>query len=159
MNDDSERQFDDRELMMFSKMLYVDARINKRPATEEAVSDLLRQLHRPDSIFAVHEVMAYYRSLHQAHMEASYLKAFPEKKRPGLQSLMHLADYLGLGLRKRIKALAGDYDAEIVRLHAEGRYRAARWNKYLAWGYAGWYVLRAPVDWAASVVIKKITGR
>jgi hypothetical protein len=103
-------------------------------------------------------VINYYRHISPLRWEQSFQSAL-RPKRPKLGALNRMADYLGLELRKRIKALAGDYDAEIQRLYSEGRYRAAQWNKWLAWGYAGFYVLRAPIDWLSSFVIAKFTGR
>lgn len=81
------------------------------------------------------------------------------QSRPTLGGLSAFADFFGLDLRRRLKAMAGDYDAEIARLHKEGRSFAARWNKWLAWYCAGWYVLRSPLDKAAAMLVKGFTGK
>lgn len=86
-------------------------------------------------------------------------RLIPTRRRPGLQRLTHLADFFGLGLRKRIKAMVGDFDAEIGRLHRQRRYKAAKWNQLLAWGYAGWYVIRGPVDWVRELLMHALTGK
>lgn len=83
----------------------------------------------------------------------------PLPQRPTLTGLTQFADWCPLDLRKRLKALAGDYDAEIIRLHGDARYPAARWNKFLAWTYALWYVLRSPLDRAAEILVKAFTGK
>lgn len=80
-------------------------------------------------------------------------------QRPQLHGIVQFADWLPLELRKRVKALAGDYDAEIGRLHDQGRYRVARWNRALAWIYALWYVLRSPVDRIMGLLVKAFTGK
>lgn len=80
------------------------------------------------------------------------------RQRLSLDRLSRFADWFPLDLRKRLKALAGDYDAEIVRLHAEGRSSVARWNKCLAWCYAICYVARGPFDRIASLFVKGNAG-
>lgn len=80
------------------------------------------------------------------------------RRKPNLKNLTRFADFFGLGLRKRLKAMAGDFDAEISRLHKQHRYVAAKWNKCLAWSYAIWYVLRGPLDWARAALVKALTG-
>lgn len=94
---------------------------------------------------------------------ASFLGAklgrlFMSRRQPSLKGISNFADFFGLGLRKRIKAVAGDYEVEIKRLHKEKRYKTAKWNKALAWSYAIWYVLRGPVDWFAETLIKSWKG-
>lgn len=81
-----------------------------------------------------------------------------QRARASLKAMSHFADFFPLELRKRIKALAGDYEVEIKRLHKEKRYKTARWNKVLAWGYAIGYVLRGPFDWFAEALIKSWKG-
>lgn len=75
-----------------------------------------------------------------------------------LKNISNFADFFGLELRKRIKAVAGDFEVEIQRLHKEKRFRTAKWNKALAWSYAFWYVIRGPIDWLAEAVIKPWKG-
>lgn len=77
---------------------------------------------------------------------------------PSLKSVAAFADLWGLELRKRIKSMAGDYDIEIRRIHKEKRYRMAKWNKVLAWGYAIWYVLRGPYDLVRGALVKAMKG-
>ncbi len=81
------------------------------------------------------------------------------KEKPELQSLANLADYLGLDLRKRVKAMAADYAAEIDRLYKEGRYEVAVWSKRYAWMCAIWYMIRSPLDWVASYFIAQVKGK
>ena len=78
---------------------------------------------------------------------------------PSLKRISNFADFWGLGLRKRIKATAGDFDAEIRRLHKEKRFRMAKWNVILAWGYAIWYVLRGPYDLVKGALVKALKGQ
>lgn len=73
--------------------------------------------------------------------------------KPKLEQLTKFADLFGLNLRKRLKALVGDYGVEIERLHRAGDYKMARWQKTLAWGYALWYVARGPIDMAVGYVV------
>jgi hypothetical protein len=80
------------------------------------------------------------------------------RKRPSLKSLTYFADLWPLGLRRRLKALAGDYDADIRAMHKQHRYRMARWNALLAWGHALWYVVRGPVDGIVTWAIKAWKG-
>lgn len=80
------------------------------------------------------------------------------RKRPSLKGLQNFADYLPLEMRKTVKAMVGDFDAEIMRLHKQHRYGAARWNKGLAWSYAVWYMARGPLDWVISKFVKAHTG-
>ena len=47
---------------------------------------------------------------------------------------------------------------EVKRLHKEKRYRMAKWNVFLAWGYAIWYVLRGPWDFVRDVLVKAMKG-
>lgn len=75
-----------------------------------------------------------------------------------LRGLARFADLFGLQTRKAIQALAGDYAVEVSRLRRERRRWMARWNVVLAWGYAGWYVLRSPVDLAISYALKSLRG-
>jgi hypothetical protein len=75
-----------------------------------------------------------------------------------LRGLARFADLFGLQTRKAIQALAGDYAVEVRRLRRERRRWMARWNVVLAWGYAAWYVLRSPVDWVVSYVLKSLRG-
>ncbi|QJW85206.1 hypothetical protein HK414_22560 [Ramlibacter terrae] len=90
---------------------------------------------------------------------SGYLSSAARKgKFPSLHGLVRFADLFGLDLRKNLKALAGDYDAEIRRLHAEKRYRMAAWNKLLAWAFAFWYVLRGPFDAVIMWAIKAWKG-
>lgn len=70
--------------------------------------------------------------------------------------ISNFADFWGLGLRKRIKACAGEFDVEVKRLHKEKSYRMAKWNVVLAWGYAVWYVVRGPWDWVFGALIKAL---
>ena len=77
---------------------------------------------------------------------------------PSLAGIYNFADFFGLDLRKRIKALAGDFEVEIIRLQSERRFKTAKWNKALAWGYAVWYVLRGPFDWIVETFIKSKKG-
>ena len=74
--------------------------------------------------------------------------------KPDLTGLKHFSDWFSLGLRQRICAMAGDYEKEIDRIFSEGRFKTARWNKALAWGYAILYVLRGPVDFLVWVWLK-----
>ncbi len=80
------------------------------------------------------------------------------KRSPSLKRISNFADFWGLGLRKRIKATAGDFDVEVKRLHNEKRYRMAKWNVILAWGYAIWYVLRGPYDLVKGALVKAMKG-
>lgn len=77
---------------------------------------------------------------------------------PSLKSITNFADFWGLGLRKRIKATAGDFDVEVKRLHKEKRFRMAKWNVILAWGYAIWYVMRGPYDLVKGALVKALKG-
>lgn len=77
---------------------------------------------------------------------------------PSLLGISDFADFWGLSLRKRIKATAGDFDVEVKRLHKEKRYRMAKWNVVLAWGYAIWYVLRGPYDLVKGALVKAMQG-
>ena len=80
------------------------------------------------------------------------------KSAPSLQHILNFADFWGLGLRKRIKACAGEFDVEVNRLHKEKRYRMAKWNVVLAWGFAIWYVLRGPYDLVKGALVKALKG-
>ena len=77
---------------------------------------------------------------------------------PSLRGISNFADFWGLGLRKKIKAGAGEFDVEVKRLHKEKRYRMAKWNVVLAWSYAVWYVLRGPYDLVKDALVKAIKG-
>ncbi|MDP2034178.1 MAG: hypothetical protein Q8K29_12270 [Polaromonas sp.] len=77
---------------------------------------------------------------------------------PRLDSLNSIAEWLPLGMRKKIKAMAADYADEIRCIHARGEYRKAQWNKRLAWGYAIWYVVRGPVDAVKDWLIASFKG-
>ena len=79
-------------------------------------------------------------------------------ERTPLGGLVRAADALPIPTRKAVKALAGDYMEEVRRLNDEGRPRMAKWNVYLAWGYAAWYVARSPFDWIVSLLIKNLRG-
>lgn len=76
-----------------------------------------------------------------------------KRQPPSLRGLVHFADWLGLDLRKRINALAGDYDAEIRPLCRDDSYITARWNKALAWAFALWYIGRVPWDWIRGLLM------
>jgi hypothetical protein len=78
---------------------------------------------------------------------------------PTFGELMRLADWFGLALRKRLKAMLGDYDSEVRRLRGEGRPHAARWNAWLAHGCFWWYVLRGPADWLVEYLAGSVRGR
>ncbi len=80
------------------------------------------------------------------------------KHAPSLKRISNFADFWGLGLRKRIKAVAGEFDVELKRLHKEKRYGMAKWNVILAWGYAIWYVLRGPYDMLKGALVKALRG-
>ena len=80
------------------------------------------------------------------------------KNPPPLIRISNFADFWGLNLRKRIKATAGDFDVEVRRLHKEKRFRMAKWNVILAWGYAIWYVLRGPYDLVKGALVKALKG-
>lgn len=82
-----------------------------------------------------------------------------EPTKPSLQPICDFADLFGLQVRKKIKAVAGDYDEEIARLHKQRRYKTAQWNRILAWGYAILYVLRGPLDWVTDYLISAVKGR
>ena len=75
------------------------------------------------------------------------------KKVPDLKSIEHFADCFGIPTRKAIKALAGDYAAEIKRLHDEGRTRAARWNRCLAWGMQFGILLYVALSMHCSAIL------
>jgi hypothetical protein len=77
---------------------------------------------------------------------------------PSLNRVSNFADFWGLGLRKRIKAIAGEFDVEVKRLHKEKRFRMAKWNVVLAWGYSIWYVLRGPYDLMKGALVKAMKG-
>lgn len=80
------------------------------------------------------------------------------RRKPPLRGLVRFADLFGLETRKAIKAMAGDYHVEIRRLRRERRWAMARWNAVLAWGYAGWFVLRSPVDKLTQYATKAWRG-
>jgi hypothetical protein len=82
-----------------------------------------------------------------------------EPVRPQLNGLVAFADYFGLGMRARIKALAGDFDAEIARLHRDRRYKTAKWNQFLAWWFTAGYLLRGPFDWAWEYFVEAFRSR
>ena len=66
---------------------------------------------------------------------------------PSLTAISRFADFFGLGLRKEIKAMVGDYDVEIKRIYTkEKRPLAAKWQVALAWGYTFWYVCKRPIS-------------
>lgn len=81
-----------------------------------------------------------------------------KRRKPPLSGLIRLADILPLPTRKKLKALAGDYDPEIRRLRRAHRHRAATWNSVLAWLIAIRIVLGAPVEWALRVLLKLFRG-
>ncbi len=85
-------------------------------------------------------------------------RRFAGRPRQPLRGLIRFADLFGLHSRRAIKELAGDYAVEVKRLRRERRYGMARWNSFLAWCYAGWYVLQAPVAWAVQVARKMLKG-
>jgi hypothetical protein len=82
----------------------------------------------------------------------------PGSDRHPLYGLVRLADFFGLETRAAIKALAGDYDAEIRRLRSEGRVVAARWNEWLAWGCAIRYVFRGALEQLLRYFVKSLGG-
>jgi hypothetical protein len=101
-------------------------------------------------------------ALHDAEHARWYHLWNPALRKPSCPSvgdLMKRADWFPLELRKKLRAMAGDYDAEIRRLHVEERFRAARWNGFMARWCFWWYVLRGPVDWAVGLLVKTFTGR
>lgn len=65
---------------------------------------------------------------------------------PSVSQLVRLADIAPLRLRKKIKALAGDYQAEIDTLTQHGRFGMAKYNKVLAFTHCVVLVLRSPID-------------
>ena len=82
--------------------------------------------------------------------------------KPDLTGIKHFADCFSLDLRKRITGMAADYEVEINRIFAEGRFKTARWNKAMAWAYAIGYVLRGPFDflyWCGQKLMKLVYGR
>lgn len=93
--------------------------------------------------------------VHQAHralFEDVKETATVPPPRPSVQRLRDMADYLPLNLRKTIKAHVGDANDEIKRLHNEGKYFAARWNKCLAIAEVIGMIFKAPVDWAWAAI-------
>lgn len=88
----------------------------------------------------------------------AYREGRSTPKRAPLRGLIRLADWLGLETRRAIKALAGDYAAEIRRLRRERRHWAAKWNHCLAWGYAVWYVFRSPFDMLVRYLVRALRG-
>lgn len=79
-------------------------------------------------------------------------------RRLPLRGLVRLADFLPLPTRKKVRALAGDYDLEIRRLRRARRHSAATWNSALAWLIAIRIVLGAPVEWVLRVLLKLFRG-
>lgn len=86
------------------------------------------------------------------------LEAAQTSKPPTLNRLSSWSDALPLDLRRQVKAMAGDYQPEIARLHAEGRYGFAWWNAKLAWITAIWMVVKWPLA-AARDLFKAFTVR
>jgi hypothetical protein len=82
----------------------------------------------------------------------------PKADRADLDRLIRLSDFIGLITRKEIKALAGDYCAEIMRLRKGGRVLAARWNVCLAWYYTLGLIVRSPFARALQYLIKTFRG-
>lgn len=80
------------------------------------------------------------------------------RRGPPLRGLVRFADWFGLDTRKAIKALAGDFSVEIRRLRRERRDYVANWNLILAWGYAIWYVFRAPFDFILNTATRLFKG-
>lgn len=80
------------------------------------------------------------------------------KQTPNLRSLVRFADFFGLHTRKAIKALAGDFSAEVQRLKRARRPHMARWNVCLAWLYTFWIVAKAPMDMLLRYLVKAFGG-
>jgi len=81
------------------------------------------------------------------------------RRSPSLSRLTEWSDVLPIALRKQVKAMAGDYQPEIQRLHAEGRHRVAAWNAKLAWGTAAWMVCKAPFLAIRDYLLKGFTTK
>lgn len=99
--------------------------------------------------------------IHKAIQEAMEIDENTSKSRradEALTRLIRLADLCPLTLRKELKAMAGDYDAERRRLHAEGRPWAAKWNVALAWIIAARLTLTAPASWILNILVKAVKG-
>lgn len=79
-----------------------------------------------------------------------------DNEHPSLAKLICIADFLPTALRKKVRAMVCDYDEQIRTLFKKKRYKAARWNQWMAWGFAIWYVLRGPTDavfsWAIGLL-------
>ena len=79
-----------------------------------------------------------------------------DNEHPSLAKLICIADFLPTALRKKVRAMVCDYDEQIRTLFKKKRYKAARWNQCMAWGFAIWYVLRGPTDavfsWAIGLL-------
>ena len=58
------------------------------------------------------------------------------RKTSPVRGIVRMADILGLGLRREIKAMAAEFEVEIKRLRRERRPAMARWNIILAWATA-----------------------
>lgn len=86
------------------------------------------------------------------------LKRRPKRHPPPLKGLVKFADLFGLDTRKKIKAMAGDYAVEIRRLRRERRYFTAKWNCFLAWGYALWFAVWTPLERITTTVVKMLKG-
>lgn len=98
-------------------------------------------------------------AIYQYQFLAQSIKSEPRRRsKPALRGLIRVADLFGLQTRKQIKAMAGDFQAEITRLRRARRPMYARWNAVLAWGYAIYFVLRAPVDKLLSIVRRSMLG-
>lgn len=110
-------------------------------------------------IIGLMSLYMFWRTTSVIRIRVSY--SVPTKKRqpPSLKGLVQFADWWGLDLRKRIKALAGDYDAEVRRLCRADRYPTARWNKVLAWIFAFWYIGRGPLDWIRALLLLAVKGK
>ncbi len=80
------------------------------------------------------------------------------KATPNLKGLVRFADFFGLPTRKAIKALAGDFSAEVLRLKRARRPYMARWNVCLAWLYTFWIILKAPGEMLVRYLVKTFSG-
>ncbi len=97
------------------------------------------------------------RRLYLSHLrDLDEARKVPE--RPRLDGLTSFADICPRGLRGRLKAMAGDYDADIRAFHEQGKYKTARWNRMLAWATAAKMVLFGPFDALTQWAIKALRG-
>lgn len=82
--------------------------------------------------------------------------------KPELLGLANFADIFSMGLRKRLRAMVGDYQTDINRLYEEGRDKTAAWNKLLAWATAFYYIVCAPIEflyWCCQKIMKLIFAK